>query len=246
MMEHGIGHTFGTPAHPDGKGKRDYVSLFLPPNEYTKRKIQVVRPDVPCIPIGTPKMDQYVNRAEHVSNEPPIVAIGFHHGDRRKGERGSAFEHYKEILPELHKRYRLLAYSHPLSEAVHRPIYEQHGIPYTSDFSTVMNTADICINDLSSALYEFLVTWRPVVVLDAPWFRKDVHWGIRFWDYSDIGINVWQPEDLPAAIDKTLLYHETICISERRKAIIDLYPYLGIAARQAAAVLVRYLAGEIP
>src|SRR5688572_28276948 len=33
-MEHGTDHAFGTAAYPNGKGKRDYASLFLAPNEY--------------------------------------------------------------------------------------------------------------------------------------------------------------------------------------------------------------------
>ena len=242
-MEHGIGHTFGKAAHPNGRGKRDLVSLFLAPNEYTAKKIREVR-KTPIEVIGTPKMDKWFTDYLRTStrNDPPVIAIGFHHGHKNTPvpESGSAFEHYVDILPSLTEKFKLLAYAHPLAEKHQRPIYEALGIPFTTDFFRVMKMADICINDLSSALYEFLVTGKPVIVLNAPWFRRDVQHGIRFWDYSDIGINVEDPKELSVAIDLTLrkpYFHA----EEREKALRDLYPYLGQASRRAANVIVQYL-----
>lgn len=247
MMEHGIGHSFGTAPYPNGPGKRDWVSLFLPPNQYTADKIRSVR-GTPCKVIGTPKLDWVPGAIspQQSPHNPPTIAVGFHHGTPRRPipEAGSAFEHYRDVLPELNKRYRLLSYSHPLSEAVHRPVYENLGIPHTSDFKRVMLEADVCINDLSSVLYEFLTTGKPVVVLNAPWFRRDRHFGIRFWDYSDVGINVERPEDLFNAVDRTLAEYSTMRLPERMKVIEDLYPYLGCAAGRAVKVLLEHDADE--
>lgn len=245
-MEHGIGHTFHTPAYPDGPGKRDWVYAFLPPNQYTLDKIKQVRPTHPCEVIGTPKTDWIVNRyginplrvLKGSHYEPPIIGIGFHWGSRRNHppESGSAFEHYKEYIPTLAKHYKLLAYGHPLSKE-YPEFYKSIGVEYTTDFHQVMWRADVLLNDLSSVMYEFLLTGKPVVVLNAPWFRREVYHGLRFWDYSNIGINVEEPKELPWAIQDTLDNYPTIHMDERNEAIQDLYPYPGESAARAVQVI---------
>lgn len=245
-IEHGIGHGFGTAAYPDGRGgARDYVSLFLAPNEYTARRMRKVR-DTRVEVVGTPKMDDFAGYfPASLSARNPVVAIGFHWGDRgsQPPESGSAFEAYEEILPALNERYNLIGYAHPLAKEFLQGAYERAGIEFVEDFREVLQRADVLLNDLSSALYEFLVTGKPVVVLNAAWFRRDVHFGIRFWDYSDIGIQVENAASLPAMIDLTIEDYTTIRVAQRRKAINDLYPYLGSATQRAVSVLLDYMDG---
>jgi len=254
-MEHGTGHAFGTAAYPNApKGKRDLIDLFLAPNDYTARLIKSVR-SARCEVIGTPKMDDWVNPIftnnmvalnsyphRYPGDIPPVVAIAFHWGDRhaKPPEAGSAWEHYKEILPALRERYIVIGHGHPLAAETYKKEFERLGIEWVGDFRHVMLRADVYVNDLSSTLYEFLLTGKPVVVLNAPWFRRDIHWGIRFWDYSDVGINVESPDYLIKAIDTTL-EHGSICARERRQAVKDLYPYAGHSAQRAADVIVEYL-----
>lgn len=248
-MEHGTGHAFGTAAYPNGKkGKRDLVDLFLAPNGYTALLIQsarIARYEV----IGTPKMDELaLSRAGYMNpdqprQDPPTIAIAFHWGDQhtKPPEAGSAWEHYKEMLPALRDRYHLIGHGHPLAADMYRDEFERLGIEWVPHFQDVLQRADIYVNDLSSTLYEFLLTGRPVVVLNAPWFRRSVQWGIRFWDYSDVGINVEQPDDLIPAIDRTLANYGTICQDARWRAIEDLYPFAGYSAERAASVIRSYL-----
>jgi hypothetical protein len=242
-MEHGTGHAFGTAPYPNGtKGKRDLVDLFLAPNEYTARLIRSVRATRVEV-IGTPKLDPAGQRADRPASRPTI-AIAFHWGDRSSNppEAGSAYEHYKAVLPDLARRYRLFGHGHPLAREFYRKEFEDMGIDWLDDFRDVCRLADIYVNDLSSTLYEFLVTGKPVVVLNAPWFRRDVRWGLRFWDYSDVGINVNEPEELLPAIERTWCEYDRVHITERTQAVSDLYPYLGHAAQAAAQVLTTYLA----
>lgn len=248
-MEHGTGHAFGTAAYPDGrKGKRDLVDLFLAPNAYTASLIRMARA-ARCEVIGTPKMDRWTwgmdpsSLLEKPRQNPPLIAIAFHWGDRhaKPPESGSAWEHYREILPALQERYHLIGHGHPLAAEAHRQEFERLGIEWVPHFSDVLRRADLYINDLSSTLYEFLLTGRPVIVLNAPWFRQDVHWGIRFWDYSDVGINVDHPDELIPAIDRTLAEYGAICARARRRAVTDLYPYAGYSAVRAVEVLEAYL-----
>lgn len=253
-MEHGTGHSFGGAPYPGGrKGRRDQVSLFLAPNAYTASLIRLARPTRVDV-IGTPKMDDLLSKSWRYGsdtwvlmprprNDPPVVAIAFHWGDRRSQppESGSAWEHYKDVLPQLRDRYRLIGHGHPLAVDVHRQEFERLGIEWVPHFRDVLNRADVYVNDLSSTLYEFLLTGKPVVVLNAPWFRRDVHWGIRFWDYSDVGLMVEHPAELFGAVDRTLAEYGTICAPERRRAVTDLYPYAGHSAYRAAEVITNYL-----
>jgi hypothetical protein len=236
MMEHGTGHGFGTSAYPNGPGDRDLVSLFLPPNQYTADKIHTVR-DTPCEVIGTPKLD-WIAHHEFKRGNPPTVCISFHHGTKRTRipEAGSALEHYKEFIPTLKENYNLVAHGHPLTRERDKPFYASLGIPFIDDFTEVLKTVDLYINDLSSTLYEFIATSKPVIVLNAPWFRREVKHGLRFWDYTDIGFNVEEPEELLKAIDTTLRIPE-LFLHQRRKATRELFPYLGHSAQRAAAVI---------
>jgi len=245
-MEHGTGHAFGTAAYPNGNGKRDYVSMFLAPNEYTQKLILSVRPNIPCEVIGTPKMDGWFpvqwKTAEHMS-PIPTIAIAFHWGDKhaRPPESGSAWEHYKSLLPTLNKRYRVIGHGHPLAAHTYKEEFERVGIEWVDRFEDVLMRADIYVNDLSSTLYEFIVTGKPVIVLNAPWFRKDVYHGIRFWDYSNVGVNVEEPEQLFNAIDRTIVEYSNIHLHQRMIAVRDLYPYLGNSSQRAANVIAEYL-----
>ena len=261
-MEHGTGHTFGTAAYPNGAGKRDYASLFLAPNEYTKRLIQSVR-DTPVEIIGTPKMDLWARYSSvaniaddkiidmfelwrpqtEPSHEKPVICISFHWGDKYSipPESGSAWEHYKDILPELAKRYSIIGHGHPIAQHIFKPEFEKMGIEWVEPFDKVLARADIYINDLSSTLYEFVCTGKPVIVLNAPWFRRDVQWGIRFWDYSDVGINVNEPDELFQAIDTTIADYKNVRLVQRMKMVEDLYPYIGISAQRAARFIQEFI-----
>lgn len=244
-MEHGTGHAFGKAPYPNGvKGKRDLVSLFLAPNEYTARLIRSVRSTRVEV-IGTPKMDAVLPAKfpARLFAGDPLIAIAFHWGERNASppESGTAWEHYREILPEVAKRYQVIGHGHPLAAPSYRREFERAGVEWVANFRDVLASADLYINDLSSTMYEFMVTGKPVIVLNAPWFRRNVSWGIRFWDYSNVGINVDDPAQLFAAIDRTIAEYETICLDERRSAVTELYPYRGRSAQRSVEVITAYL-----
>lgn len=253
-MEHGVTQGFGTAAYPSAQiGNRARVDLALLPNEYVAGRFRTVR-ETPYEVIGTPKMDPWVlldwpGGTKLISNpwsrRETTLAIAFHWGDRNSTppESGSAFEHYRQVLPVLAARYRVIGHAHPLASPDHRQAFDRAGIEWVEDFREILDRADVYLNDLSSTMYEFLVTGKPVVILNAPWFRRDMHWGIRFWDYSDVGLMVEHPDELIPAIDRTLSEYTTICMQERWSAAADLYPYAGHSARRAAEVLERWLDG---
>lgn len=250
-MEHGVTQGFETAAYPNARiGNRLRVDLALLPNEYVARRFRAVR-ETPCEVIGTPKMDpwfyapffefpdQYTQSVSLLHRRKPVIAIAFHWGDRNSdpAESGSAFEHYRAILPALAARYKVIGHAHPLASPEHRQAFEQAGIEWVEDFREILLRADVYLNDLSSTMYEFLVTGKPVVILNAPWFRRNVQWGIRFWDYSDVGLMVENPGELLDAIDRTLGDYGAICAQARHRAVADLYPHAGSSAQRAVEVL---------
>jgi len=250
MMEHGVGLTFDHPGYAGGTGMRRSVKLFLAPNEYIRRKTEKALGPVPQVVIGTPKLDQWGEGGRQKAEgsvRKPVVCVSFHWDGRRvAAEAGNAWEHYKNILPVLAQDggFELIGHGHPKLLEQIAPVYEALGIEVVWDFDEVLARADMYVNDCSSTMYEFLVTGKPVIILNAPWFRRDVKFGIRFWDYTDIGPQVERAEDLPQVISEQLAGGSEAFASSRLKAVRELYPHLGQSAARAAGALVGFLGGK--
>jgi hypothetical protein len=242
LMEHGVGLSFEThPGYGGGQGLRRNVSLFLAPNQNIFDKTYKTYPTAPQVIIGTPKMDTIICQYPETINDP-VIGISFHwNGKAVCPEAGNALDYYMDILPELAKNYHIVGHGHPKIMHKLTPMYKGCGITdIEGDFERVMSRCDIYINDASSTLYEFTCTGKPVIILNAPWFRKTVHWGIRFWDYTDIGVQVDEPEQLIPAIERTIANPSEFC-EQRRKAIDELYPYLGQSAQRAAQAITTFI-----
>jgi hypothetical protein len=254
LMEHGVGLTFEHPGYAGGLGMRRRVALFLAPNEFIRAKTARSLPLAPQVVIGTPKLDEWGEAPQPASQasphlappfgrrkiggERPTVCISFHwNGYHISPEAGNAYKHYGPVLSELARQngFTLIGHGHPKFGQLPE-VYERAGIEYVPDFREVMRRADVYVNDCSSTMYEFLVTGKPVVILNAPWFRKNIRHGIRFWEYTDIGPQVEQPEQLLGAIEETLAKPERWG-EARERAVRELYPNLGTSAKVAAKAL---------
>jgi UDP-N-acetylglucosamine:LPS N-acetylglucosamine transferase len=99
----------------------------------------------------------------------------------------------------------------------------------------------VYVCDNSSTIYEFAATGRPVVVLNGPHYRRDVHHGLRFWDAADVGIQVDHPRDLPDAIEEALRDPEPRRRA-REAALGIVYAHRTGAAQRAAAALTDWMA----
>jgi hypothetical protein len=243
FMEHGIGITPSRGAgYAGGGGPRDHVDMFLAPNEYIRTKTAAKRPGVAQVVIGTPKMDYLAKKPQVQQGNPPTVAISFHwDGSGLSPEAGNAFDHYKSTLPFLNKcSFYLLGHAHPRIFGTMESNFSRMGIASEPDFDKVMDIADLYIVDTSSTLYEFCLTGKPVIILNCPAYRKDVSWGIRFWEYTDIGPQVEKPVDLRATIEMMLENGGELYKPARDKMIADLYPHFGNSAKIAAQALIDF------
>ena len=247
LLEHGVGLTFGKAAYADGAGQRNRLALMPVQNQYVLNK---VHPDVAHIPhpiVGVPKLDKWKDvefkRHQHKPT-PPLIVFAFHHGDKhsRPAEVGSAWEHYYEHLPHLVKSHNIAVHHHPSSSESRQAftdLVRRHNIREIAEFDDVMTEADILINDCGSAAYEFSVTSKPVILLNAPWFDRNKEWGIRFWAYSDIGLNVSNPGELHGAIQDTLASDPNRL--RRERAVRELFPYFGKSVAKVVEEITTFL-----
>lgn len=217
LVNHGIGQKYGgDPKSADhssysGGKDRDRVALNICPSE---RDAQVCREhEQRAVAAGTPKLD-WAHNTEFVRSDPPTVAFSFHADVFVCPETRWSLPHYKDAIIDLARNpdrgFNIIGHAHPRMHAYMVNFWRKLRVEYVPDFDDVLARADLFVNDNSSTLYEFASTGRPVVVLDAPWYRKDIHHRGRFWDWADVGVRVGEPGDLESALHLALTDPPTI------------------------------------
>jgi len=235
-MEHGIGHTYSKD-HPSyaGSKHRDRVILFLCQHELTYQKNKATFPDTPAAIVGTPKLDNIEIRPARGRT----VALSWHWDCKVVPETRSSLPHYRAILQILRKakNLELIGHAHPnLSfNRTLQKIYSDSKIRYVHNFADVLNEADVYVVDNSSTAYEFAAAGRHVLHLNAPWYRKEINHGIRFWDYLPGPMADKPQEVLPLVRD--LLDHPEKYEAQRLAVVKQLYPYQGTATKQAVKAI---------
>ena len=246
FMEHGIGYSYvngaGERFHPSyaGSSKRDGVILFLNNHELTQDLNRKAHPNVPGVVIGTPKMDAWAGRMwENPTN--PIAAYSTHWDCRHVvPETRSAHKEFRWALrpDQWSDRFTWNGHAHPRAWGLVKTDYKNFYIPVIKDFADVLDQASVYVADTTSTLYEFAYTGKPVVCLNASFYRKDVNHGIRFWDYVP-GIQVDHWKDVPSAVERAL---DGEGEKLRARAVDMVYPVRdGTAAKRAADALCELL-----
>jgi hypothetical protein len=267
-VEHGAGQRYdGDPAtagHPSYSGGRDHdrCVLFLCPNELVAARWRVAYPSTPAVVVGSPRLDRWHTgeRAGPVAGayaatgtgvQWPTAAITFHWNGRLIPEMGTAWKHYDRelgalVLWALANGVRLLGHGHPRIWPHLRRRWETLGIEHTPDAEEVFEQADVLVADNTSLAYEFASLDRPVVVLNAPWYRREVNHGLRFWSEAEVGVQVDEPSELPTRLAYAL--EDPPAVAQRRREIVDRVLPLrdGRAAERAAAAIVEVLGAHQP
>jgi hypothetical protein len=211
FCEHGVGMYYNN-AHPSYAGsltKREKVILRLSPNENHAQKERETL-ECPVEVIGVPKLDKYANKYWDFNKEKPTVAISFHFDCFVNPETRSSFFHFQKIIPELKKHFNLLGHAHPRLMRDIEGFYIKNKIRVIKDFDDVIRLADVYVIDNSSTIFEWCITNKPIVLLNPPFYRREVeHKGNpRFWKHSGIAPLCDKPEDLIASIWEAVNNHD--------------------------------------
>lgn len=232
-VEHGAGQTYDAderglnhPSYSSGRLPGQPV-LFICPNRYVATRRQRMHPDVPTLVAGCPKLDHLhaYARGWHPGVEQNVVAFAFHWNCQVVPEAMTAWEHYRphllKVVLALHRRgIRCVSHAHPRIARQIRYHTERMGMEWW-DWEDVLTRAAVLCWDNTSLGYEFASLDRPTVILNAPWYRRHVHHGLRFWECLP-GYMVDRAEDLPDTIDAT--FDEADESADLRECIDRIYP----------------------
>lgn len=241
LMQHGIGQSYSdrNPHYPGGKGN-DAVGLFLAPNDHAAGRWRAAYPRARVEVVGSPRLDDLPRRQLSPLEAGPVVAVSWHWDAYHHPESRSAFDFYRSALPALAERFTVIGHGHPRRRDMARK-WAKLGIEYVPDFDDVCRRADVYVADNTSTLYEFASTGRNVVVLNAPFYRREVEHGLRFWEASHVGINVNEPDQLLRAVEFALSADDN---GAREDALSIVYGVRTNGASAAATAIRDWLAAE--
>jgi len=199
-VEHGAGQMYldrlHDPSYSGSGGNRHHgvIGYICPSQRVADRWIK------PAVAVGCPKMDHLIGSPAPPTDEP-TVCFAWHWDCKMSPEASSVWPHYEKDFDEIVLRFRaqgfrVVAHEHPKwrGEMAKRMI--GHGVDVLDWDDEVFEQANILIVDNSSIAPEAMLLNRPVVFMNAPWFRRDVHHGNRFWEWTWSHPTVNDPDEL--------------------------------------------------
>lgn len=237
LSEHGAGQSYGTRHSSYVGGKhRDRISLFLVPSEAAAARNRRAYPRLPVAVVGSPRVEELARIRRRPG--PPTVAVSFHWRATVSPEAGTAFDHYRPELERAVDELRaagveVLGHGHPRIFEELEPYWRSIDVEPVARFEEVLERADVYAVDNSSTLFEFAACGRPVVVLNAPQYRRGLELGLRFWSEADVGRNVDGPDELVAGVLEAL--EDPLELRRSREAAVSrVYALVNGSAQRAA------------
>lgn len=247
IMEHGAGQSYhGDPraiaanSSSYAGGPNRHADLFLHPGEDPARRDRARYPGARVEVVGSPFLDTL---PLHEPAAEPVVAVTFHFNCQVVSETRPALPHFRRAVAELANRVKVIGHAHPRIMDQLVPWYRRMGIEPVTSFDEVARRANVLVADNTSVLFAFAATGRPVVVLNAPWYRRHIRHGLRFWDAADVGVNVAHSAQLAPAVQEAL--EDGAERQQAREAALSLvYAHRTGAAARAAEVLLDWTAAK--
>lgn len=239
-VDHGAGQTYRDapemPNYPGGGGLGQDVALFLSPRPDVAERWLSTYVTSQAAAIGCPKLDRWFLDPMARRMAYRRVAVSFHWDAQFIPEASSALPHFQAVLGDLRDAVRsvggdLLGHAHPRAWRSVRWLWEKLKVPSTPDLDEVFATAALFVADNTSAIYEAAAIDIPVVVLNAPQYRRHVEHGLRFWSHIP-GPQVDEPEELVPTVLNELVAPQRF--AGAREAVAD-YVYGGMLDGLATA-----------
>lgn len=242
LMEHGVGQTYrdtNHPAYAGGSSRTGFV--FLCPNRAVAEANRRANPHATVEVVGSPYLDWLDTYMESTSVPFTFDAVTSFHFDASDGvciEAGSTRRYWWPAVLQASGRFSIAGHSHPRDAQEAREMYTAAGVPFLHAFEQVTTMAGVYVCDNSSTIYYAAALGIPVVLLNAPSYRREVRHGLRFWQYADVGWQVDGDHDhLCDAIAEAL--EQPAKHSDRAVEVCgELFPYRdGLCAARAVDVL---------
>lgn len=190
LIEHGAGQTYvgggARQGYAGGPGRGNVV-LFVCPNERVAALNKKAYPQARTV-VAAPRVEQLTK----IVREPEKPAVSFHWDCRVSPEARTAWPHYQTLDLDV------LGHGHPRQWGQFRRWWQTKQVEPVESFEDVIRRASAYAVDNSSTLYEAAACGIPTVAMNAPWYRRDVHHGLRFWDLT--GRMVDHPDELEEAL----------------------------------------------
>lgn len=259
-VEHGAGQTYpgdpliaGHGSYSGGAG-HDRAVLFLCPHETVAARWRAAYPAAPAMVVGSPKLDPWHRKCVEGTDiigtdHTPTVSVSFHWACQRIPETDSALGHYQRHLPRLVAEmralgWRVLGHGHPRDWPNLRRHWEAAGAEPVERFSDILDRADVLAVDNSSAGPEFASTGRPIVWLNAPGYRRTVHHGGRFWEWTQGIPTVDGPDELIGGLSEAMEDRPSARLA-RERMLMQVYAHRdGRAAERATEAVLAVIRGR--
>lgn len=217
FVNHGVGQTYigaDMGSYSGGPG-RDRTVAFLCTSERDALANEKTYPGVPAYRVGVPYLDEFSmssQKLKHINSKTPTVTFSFHANIQACPETRWAVDWVKPALARLVVKdnqaksaliHNFLAHSHPRAIRQLEPFWKKMGVPFEPDWLKVLAQTDCYVIDNSSSGYEAAAIGIPTVWWNPPYYRRDVHHGLRFWEAIP-GVEVNDLEEIESAINLAL------------------------------------------